>query len=113
MTAPRTRPSYFAACGAVMGWALGVLLPSYGRWPMLFYDPAAGRWFVARSAGPLPIGYYGLLLYGLMFTLVGAAAGGLVGRRRGQSDDAGWLAAAWALTAVLVSGAYYTFQLWP
>jgi len=116
VTGAPARTGYFAACGAVIGWSLGVLVPSYGRWPMLFYQPAHpadARWFVARSAGALPIAYYSLLLYGLLFALTGAAAGALAGRRIGESADAPWLGAAWALTAVLVSGAYYTFQLWP
>jgi len=113
MRAGRTHARYCAACGGVMGWSLGALLPSYGRWPMLFYDPAQSRWFVARSAGPVPIGYYGLLLYGLAFALVGAGVGALAGRREPRSADSVWLGATWALTALLVCGAYYTFQLWP
>ena len=102
---------YFALCGAIIGWALGVLVPSYGRWPSIWLDPQTHRWYVARAAGPVPIGYYGLVVWGI----VGAAAGALVGRalsRRGRDESFG-LAAAWALTAILVAAAYYTFQLWP
>ena len=102
---------YFAVCGGLTGWALGVLVPSYARWPTPFYDPAARRWLLARTAGPLPIGYYGLVLYGVAFALIGAAVGRLAGRRA-QSESI-WLGAAWAMTAVVVTCAYYTFQLWP
>ncbi|HJZ86530.1 MAG TPA: hypothetical protein VKN99_15220 [Polyangia bacterium] len=107
---------YFAVCGGIIGWALGVLVPAYGRWPAPTYDPAARRWFVSRFPGPLPIGYYGLVLYGLAGALVGAGLARALrrpGRRAEGSEASIWLGAAWALTALVVVGAYYTFQLWP
>jgi hypothetical protein len=88
-----------------------VLLPPYGRWPTLWLDPAAHRWFVARTAGAQPIGYYGLVLWGAVGALAGALAG--LGLARRARDQAFGLAAAWALTAVVIAAAYYTFQLWP
>lgn len=102
---------YFAICGAIVGWALGVLLPQYGRWPSLWLDPQTHRWFFARSPGPIPIGYYGLILWGIAGAAVGALAGAALARRR--RDESFGLAAAWALTALVVAAAYYTFELWP
>jgi hypothetical protein len=102
---------YFVICGAIIGWALGVLLPQYGRWPQLWLDPQTRRVFVARAAGALPIGYYGLILWGILGASVGAACGFALARK-GKNESFG-LAAAWALTAILVAAAYYTFQLWP
>jgi hypothetical protein len=102
---------YFVLCGAIVGWALGVLLPQYGRWPTLWLDPQTRRWFFARTAGAIPIGYYGLILWGAAGTIVGGLVGFTLARRR--RDESFGLAAAWALTAVLVAAAYYTFELWP
>jgi hypothetical protein len=102
---------YFAVCGGVIGWAVGIVVPAYGRWPAVYYDPAAGRWLIARTPGPLPIGYYGLCLYGAGFATVGAIGGALLARR--GRDESYVLGAAWALTAILVAAAYYTFELWP
>jgi hypothetical protein len=109
VTAPRR---YFAACGAIIGWSAGIVLPGYGRWPKLFYDPAAHRWFFARTAGALPLSYYGLLLWGILGALLGAGAGRLLGKRRSDARSIG-LCAAWTLTAVIGTLAYYTFELWP
>jgi hypothetical protein len=107
-TAPR---AYFALCGAVIGWSLGVLIPAYGRWPLLYYDPALRRWFVGRATSALPIGYYGLVAFGV----AGALVGGLVGRLAAARARDEWfgLAAAWAVTALVVAVAYHAFQLWP
>ena len=102
---------YFALCGAIIGWALGVLIPQYGHWPTLWLDPERHRWFFARTAGPIPIGYYGLILWGILGTITGGLAGFALARR-GRNESFG-LAAAWALTAITVAAAYYTFELWP
>jgi hypothetical protein len=102
---------YFTVCGAVIGWCVGIIGPTYGRWPGLYYDPFAHRWLFGRPTGPAPIGYYGLVLEGAACALLGGLAARGLARR--PSTDATPLAAAWTATAVLLALAYYAFELWP
>jgi hypothetical protein len=103
---------YFALCGALVGWALGVVLPGYGRWPQLGYEPTARTWTWSRAPTPGSILYYGLLVWGLGFAALGASLGAVV-PPRARTGQAATLSAAWALTAIGISFAYFTFQLWP
>src|SRR5205814_1739696 len=93
--------AYFKICGAVLGWTLGVVIPTYGRWPMLLYDPAARRWFFARASAALPIGYYGLLLYAAAFGALGTALGAVAARKVRRRDEPFWLGTAWVTTALI------------
>lgn len=102
---------YFSVAGGVLGWVLGVVVPVYGRWPRIWYDPAGRRWFWAASAPPVPIGYYSLLFSGLAGAAVGAVLGRVLGRRAG--GEAVGLALAWVLTALVVGCAYFAWNLWP
>jgi hypothetical protein len=102
---------FFAVAGAIVGWAIGCALPQYGHWPRPFYDPAGRTWWWARSAPPLPMGYYGLILWGCAGAAVGGLTGAALGRR--PQTDTFTLAAAWALTAAILVAAYFTWNLWP
>jgi hypothetical protein len=109
--APR---AYLAGCAAIIGFALGYALPAFGRLANLYYDPIARRFLVGARPGPLPMGYLGQVLWGAGCALAGAGATwAVVGRRRAPSESSLGLAAAWALTALVLVGAYFTWNNWP
>lgn len=113
----RSAPARFAsACAAALiGWALGYGLPVYGHFSSLWYDPQRRAWLLGPRPGPVPMGYYGQLLW----ALGGAALGLLVfvlidrlGVRRSPRPSAS-LPTAWALTALLLVGAWFSWNNWP
>lgn len=107
--------AYFIACGAVIGFALTYTLPIYAQLPHHFYDPVARRWQWARNLGPIPMGYVGQIVWGIAGALVAAGVAGLIVSRRTRepSERAYGLWAAWALTALAIVGAYFTWNNWP
>jgi hypothetical protein len=109
VTPPR---AYFAACGALIGFAFGYALPVYAHLPNLHYDPLAHRFLIAAQAGRIPIGYYGQLLWGAGGAAVAGAIGALLGRTR-RGDQALLLAAAWTLSAIAIVGAWFAWNNWP
>jgi hypothetical protein len=103
-----------AACLGAIGFALGYALPAYARLANLFYDPVARRFFVASRPGPVPMGYWGQGLYAVAGGLLGVALGGVLGlRRREPSSSTIGLLGAWALTAMTLVAAYFTWNNWP
>ena len=104
-----------AAVGAaaLIGFALAYALPSYGHLPLVQYDPVTRRLFVAPPVPGLPLVYYGLLLWGLAGAVVAAALAAIVQRSKSPSPRALELLAAWTLTALLLVGAYFTWNNWP
>jgi hypothetical protein len=106
---------YFAGCAALIGFVLAYALPIYARLPSTFYDPVARRWQLAVKLGPIPMGYYGQILWGISGALVagGASAALLARRSRAPSENAYALWAAWALTAVVIVLGYFTWNNWP
>lgn len=57
------------------------------------------------------MGYYGLLLWGLLGAVVGGFAGGRLGARAGAEGMR--LATAWTATALLVGAAFFLWHNWP
>ena len=114
--APESPPSArvgFALCAAAIFFALGYALPAFAQLPNLFYDPIARGFSFGARPGPLPMGYLGQILYGLV---AGLTAGGVTlfaARRRPASDEAIRLATAWTLAALVLVGAYFTWNNWP
>jgi hypothetical protein len=105
---------YFAACAAIIGFALFYALPIYARLIRPYYDPIARRWFLADHAPPIPMGYVGQLLWAVAGALVcGGVAYALTARGRAPSERAHSLAATWALSALVIVGAYFTWNNWP
>lgn len=103
-----------AAGGTVMGFSVGYALPTYARLPLLIYDPVARSWKWAAMAGGVPMGYYGMLLYGIVGALVGFALSNLFFRR--ENALAGrWksLWSAWTLTLALLVMSYFAWGNWP
>ncbi len=110
--APEDR-AYLAVCAAAIGFALGYALPVYARLPNLYYDAIARRFTFGAWPGPLPLGYFGQIAWGVAGGAVGGAAGALLARRRARSVASLQLAAAWALTALALVAAYFTWNNWP
>lgn len=106
---------YFAICAAMIGFVFCYALPIYAKLTRPFYDPTARRWFIADHAPPIPMGYYGMLLWGVCGAIVcGAIAYFISSRlRRAPGERAFSLAAAWSLTAIAIVAAYFTWNNWP
>jgi len=106
---------YFAGCAALIGFVLCYILPVYARLPRLFYDPLARRWSVAISMGPIPMGYLGQVLWGIGGAALGFALASIVVRRLGRAPSPrGYgLWAAWTLSALALSLAYFAWNNWP
>jgi len=70
---------------------------------------------VAASAPPLPMGYYGQILWGIAGALI--AGGGVMmltaRMKRTPSERAFALGAAWTLTTIAIVLGYFTWNNWP
>ncbi|MSP58963.1 MAG: hypothetical protein EXR72_01250 [Myxococcales bacterium] len=104
--------AYLAACAAAVGFALGYALPVYAHLQNLYYDPIARQLLVGAWPGPVPMGYLGQILYGLGAALIAVGIIRVV-VRRAPSATVIALAGAWALTAIVLVGAYFTWNNWP
>ena len=103
-----------AIYGGIIGFCLGAVVPHYGHWPNLYYDPAARSFFFGHPLSPVPIVFYGLLAYALMFGLLGSFVAERLRLGHAPSGDKSYaLGSAWALTSVVLAVAYYTFAFWP
>lgn len=103
------------AAAAAIGYALGYALPAYAHLPNLYYDPVARRFLFGPRPGPVPMGYYGQVVYGVAIALLAAAVTAVASRARGRppTERGLGLATAWALTALALVAAYFTWNNWP
>lgn len=112
---PRWQRAYILATCAVIGGAFAYAACDWGQWPRLSYLPIVGQWTLRPPAGAVAITYLGVVAWGVG----GAAVGALVGAglcalvRRVWPDRALQLFGAWAITALVLAGGYYTWNLWP
>lgn len=108
---PRWQRAYLVATCAVIGAAFAYAAASWGTWPTLRYFPLAER--VGFAGDGIAMAYGGLVLWGLG----GAACGALVGVGLARAVPRAWSTTAlrlfggWALTALVLAGAYYTWTL--
>jgi hypothetical protein len=113
--APPWQRAYLIACCAIIGAALAYWLPHWAELPVLCYVPMQRRWtFDPPNTTPV-ITYVGLVLWGASGTAIGAALGALLGIcwRRPLPTPALRMVGAWAITAFVMTGWYYTWNLWP
>lgn len=114
--APAQR-AYLIACAALIGACLAYWLPHWAGLPLLLYVPLERRWTFTPPLDTPAITYFGLLAWGaaglLVGALLGAALTALPPLRRPLSPPALRVAGAWALTAFVLTGWYYTWNLWP
>jgi len=114
--APRWQRVFAIATAAVIGWSLAYALADWGGWHRLTYDSHHGSWSWPTGPTPrVPINYYGGLLWGAGGAVVGGAIAALAARAWGRPLPAPVIAllGAWALTGIALTGAYYTWMLWP
>lgn len=113
---PRWQRIYLASCAGIIGYALAYVMCSYGGWPRLTYYPLERQWrFVVMADRPEPMSFLGMVLWGAGGAAVGIALALVAARWARAPLAARWLnlAGAWALTAVGLGAAYYTWSLWP
>ena len=111
----RSSRAFLAACAAALAFALGYALPILFQAPNLYYHPVARRFLVGERGGPLPMGYYGQLAWGVALGLAaGALTWALAGRRKVEPSAATLqLVTAWTLSAIALVGLYFTWSNWP
>jgi hypothetical protein len=111
---PRAQRAYVIGMCAIIGGAFAYAACQWGQWPHLMYTPLHGD-FSFHGAPAITIHYYGLLLWGFGGLVCGALVGALLSKifARAWSDLVLRLFGAWAITAVLLSGGYFTWSLWP
>jgi hypothetical protein len=113
-TTPRWQIVYAAATCGVIGWCVAYLLCDALAWPRLTYFPYEGAWALTSGrAQPATMTYVGTVLWGVGGGALGAGAGAVLARLRAPSTRGIQLLGAWALTAFVVAGAYYLWNLWP
>lgn len=111
---PRAHRAYLIAMCAAIGGAFAYAACDWGRWPHLIYLPLSGR-LVTQPTTAISIHYVGFVAWGIGGTAAGALIGALLCRlwpRRWQARVY-QLFGAWAITALMLAGSYYTWSLWP
>ena len=107
------RPGIFnACCAGLIGYALFYTLPIYAHLPRTFYDPLARKWFIAASSTPIPMGYFGQIVWAIAGALICAGAA-LMLTRKSPTARGFTLGAAWTLTALAIVIGYFTWNNWP
>jgi hypothetical protein len=115
---PRWQRAYVVAACALIGAAFAYALCDWAQWPRLAYLPVVEELTMHPRGDAVAITYLGNLAWGLG----GAASGTLVGAavcavcalaKRSLSGRTLRLLGAWAITAVVMAGLYYTWTVWP
>lgn len=117
MTGPAMSPAHRAhviAMCAIIGGAFAYAACDWGHWPHLIYLPLQGR-LVLEAGAALAIHYLGMVAWGLGGACTGAVVGALLCRIAPRPWPARVyrLFGAWAITAILLAGGYFTWSLWP
>jgi hypothetical protein len=113
---PAWQRTYLVACAALIGFAIAYALCDYAGWPRLVYAPLEGALRLERPPiGRNEVGYLGMVAWGAGGGLVAGLAATAAARARRRPLPGRWLriVGAWALTAVLLAGAFHTWSLWP
>ena len=113
---PDWQRTYVVACAAVIGFALAYALCDFAGWPRAVYAPLEGAVHLEPPpVGRNEVGYLGMVAWGAggaaLAALLAFGFARLVGRP--LSSRALRILGAWALTAVLLAGAFHTWSLWP
>ncbi|MDB4958039.1 MAG: hypothetical protein JWO36_5608 [Myxococcales bacterium] len=112
---PRWQRAYVIAMCALIAGAFAYAACDWGLWPRLTYLPLSEELVMKAPAGALSVTYYGIVAWGAggfaVGALVGAALCAIV--RKPWPDRVLQLFGAWAITAVLLAGSYFTWSVWP
>jgi hypothetical protein len=110
----RAHRAYVIAMCAIIGGAFAYAACDWGHWPHLIYLPLSGR-IVLEPSTAIAIHYLGLAAWGAG----GFCTGALVGASLCRATPRTWpphvyrLFGAWAITAIVLAGGYFTWSLWP
>jgi hypothetical protein len=113
---PRWQRAYVIAMCAIIGGTFAYTACDWGRWPKLVYHPLTGELGMSSAPTTIAINYLGVFAWGLGGSAVGAIVGWLLCatvRGRAWTERTLHLFGAWAITGVLLAGAYYTWNLFP
>jgi hypothetical protein len=115
MTMPRGQRAYVIAMCAIIGGAFAYAACEWGRWPRLTYVPLANDVTFEPTSAPTAMFYPGIVAWGLGGAICGALVGAILVRLfpRTWPDRVLHLFGAWAITAILLAGGYFTWSLWP
>jgi hypothetical protein len=110
----RAHRAYVIAMWAILGGAFGYGACDWGQWPHLTYLPLSGSVVLAPTRA-IAIHYLGLVAWGAGGACAGAVVGVVLCRvaPRAWSPQTYRLLGAWAITAILLVGGYFTWSLWP
>jgi hypothetical protein len=112
---PRWQRAYVIATCALIGGAFAYAACDWGHWPTLAYLPLRGELTMTPPPGAIALTYLGYVAWGLG----GLAAGALVGALLCAITRKPWpplalqLFGAWAITALVLTGSYFTWNVWP
>ncbi len=111
---PRSQRAYLIAMCAIIGGAFAYAACVWGSWPRVTYLPLHGELTLAQTSA-VSIVYLGLVAWGLGGMICGAVVGAVACRvaPRPWPDRALQVVGAWAITAILLAGSYFTWSLWP
>ena len=111
---PREQRAYVIAMCAIIGGAFAYAACEWGDWPRLLYLPLQGDFTLERSPA-ITIFYLGVVLWGIGGFVCGALVGAVLSKifPRPWPDHVLRLFGAWAITAILLAGSYFTWSLWP
>ena len=115
MGMPRWQRAFIIATCALIGGAFAYAACDWGHWPKLTYLPVARQLTMHPPTGALAMVYVGMVAWGLG----GAAVGALIGvalcvvSRKPWTDRVLHLFGAWAITAIVLAGCYFTWNQWP
>ena len=111
---PRHQRAYVIAMCAIIGASFAYAANVWGQWPRLTYRVLHGDVTFERSSS-ITIEFLGIVLWGIGGLVMGALVGALLSKifPRTWSDLVLRLFGAWAITAILLAGAYFTWSLWP
>ena len=110
----RADRAYLIAMCAIIGGAFAYATCDFAHWPRLTYLPLTGQLTFARTQA-IKITYAGTVAWGAGGALCGALVGALLCRlaARRMSPRLLRLFGAWAITALVLAGSYFTWNEWP
>jgi hypothetical protein len=113
-TMSRAHRAYVIAMCAVIAGAFAYAACDWGHWPHLVILPVQQR-LTLNARGALAIHYLGLVAWGTGGLCAGALLGAVLCRvaPRPWPAAAYRLLGAWAITALVLAGGYFTWSLWP
>lgn len=115
---PEWQRAFVLAACALIGGALAYVACDWGHWPRLTLLPVTSEITSNSAPGSLAISYFGIFAWGIGGAGCGVVVGALLCLpatfgRSAWSDRSLQLFGAWAITAIVLAGGYYTWNLWP